>query len=226
VAVSSTALTDDDDQEGYLTSNSLEYQGESDSGSEFEQGSDGDSATISDVGSGDGESLPPSRPALKKSKSKQSMASSEAVGPEEFEQALFQAVIEESIRTAAQERKLGQSSAGAGSSRAAAPLPNFDDGSTSELSEEDIPLKPKSKGKARGKGKATADWDDSDVESESEVAGEFDAPELTAKEKKALDKSNDPVKIHQRAMVRKLGRKLTHVGPIGFSHLDLSHVGT
>jgi len=204
----------DDDQEEYLTSNSLEYQDESDSGSEFKQDSDEDSAIISDIDSDVTSHLrPPAR--LKKSKSRQSMVSSEASDQEELERAIFEAALKESRQTAVQERKLGQSSRGAGSSRAAAPPPpDFDDGDLSDLSDEDIPLKMKGRGKAKGKVKATAVWDDSDTESESwEMAGEFDAPKLTAKEKKALADSNDPVKIHQRAMARKLGRKLTHASP-------------
>ena len=48
--------------------------------------------------------------ALRKSKSKQSLASSEAVDREDFEQAIFEAAIEESLRTAVQDRKPGQSS--------------------------------------------------------------------------------------------------------------------
>ena len=49
----------DDDQEGYLTSNSLKDQGGSDSGSEFEQDSVEDSETILDVDSGDDKFIPP-----------------------------------------------------------------------------------------------------------------------------------------------------------------------
>ena len=213
----------DDDQEGYLTSNSLEYQEESDSGSEFEQDSGEDSEAIADVNSDD-ESIPPFRPALKKSKSKQSMASNSAVDPEDFEQAIFEAAIEESLRTAVQDRKLGQSSKGAGSSRAAVPpLPDFDDSDLSESSDDAIPLKLKGKTKPRGKGKgkAKAAWADSDIETESEseslkVAGEFDSPKLSKKEKEDLAQGYDPVKIHQRAMARKLRRKLTHVNPLRF----------
>ena len=214
----------DDDQEGYLTSNSLEYQDDSDSGSEFEQDSGEDSEAIQDVDSGDDESLPRSRPALKKSKSKQSMSSSEAVDQEDFEQAIFEAAIEESLRTAVQDRKLGQSSKGAGSSKAAVPpVPDFDDSDLSELSDDGIPLKMKGKTKPRGKGKgkARAAWVDSDIETESEgeslkVAGEFDSPKLSKKEKEDLAHGYDPVKIHQRAMARKLRRKLTHASPLRF----------
>jgi hypothetical protein len=201
----------DDDQEEYLTSNSLDYQDGSDSGSEFKQDSDEDSAIISDIDSEvTSHSRPPAR--LKKSKSRNRMVSSDASDQEELEHAIFEAVLKESRQTAVQERKIGQSSRGAGSSRAPAPpLPDFDDSDLSDLSDEDIPLKVKGRGKTKGKGKVIADLDDSNAESESwEVAGEFDAPELTAKEKKALAESTDPVKIHQRAMARKLGRKLTH----------------
>jgi len=253
--VSSTPMTDDN-QEEYLTSNSLGYEEESDSGSEFEQASDEGSVTMYDVDSDEDKSLPPFRPALKKSKSRQSMASSEAVDQEELEQAMFEAAIKQSRQTAVQDRKLGQSSRYAGSSRAAAPpLPDFDDGNLSELSDGEIPLSkgktrgkgkgkgkemtdfddgnlselsdgkiPLSRGKTRGKGKEMTDWDDSDAESESlELAGEFDAPELTKKERKALAESNDPVKIHQRAMARKLGRKLTHAST-SLSHSVLSNI--
>jgi hypothetical protein len=124
----------------------------------------------------------------------------------------------ESRRTAVQDRKIGQSSGGAGSSRSAAPpLPDFDDDSLSELSDDDIPLKMKGKGKTRGKGKRQQFGMISDAESESwEVPGEFDAPELTKKEKKDLAQGDDPVKIHQRAMARKLGRKLTHASSFRF----------
>lgn len=216
----------DDDQEAYLTSNSLEYQEDSDSGSEFEQESEEDSAIIPDADSDDDKSLPPFRPALKKTKSKQSMASSEAVNREEFEQAMFEAAIEESRRTAVHDCKLGQSSKGAGSSMAAVPpLPDFDDSDLSELSDDAIPLKMKGKKKTRGKGKAASDWDDSDAESESlEVAGEFDAPALSKKEKEELAHGYDPVKIHQRAMARKLRRKLTHASPLRFLAWDLSNI--
>src|SRR5258706_2748426 len=208
----------DDDQEEYLTSNSLEYEDESESESEFEQDSEGDSATISDIDSDSSKSMSPCRPALKRNKSSQPMVSSKVIDEEEVEQAMFEAALEESRRTAVQERKIAQSSRGAGSSRAAVPpLPDFDDDSLLDLSDDDIPLKVKGRGKTKGKCKATADSDDSDAQSESlEVAGDFDAPELTAKERKALSQSNDPVKIHQRAMARKLGRKLTHAGPFRF----------
>lgn len=205
----------DDDQEEYLTSNSLEYQDESESESEFEQDSEGDSASASDIDSDGAKSLTPFRPALKKNKSGQPMASSKVIDQDEIEQAMLEAALEESRRTAVQERKITQSSRGAGSSRAAVPpLPDFDDDCLLDLSDDDIPLKTKGRGKGKGKGKATAESDDSDTESDSlEVAGDFDAPELTAKERKALSQSNDPVKIHQRAMARKLGRKLTHASP-------------
>lgn len=213
MGVSSTAMTDDD-QEEYLTSNSLEYQDESGSESEFEQDSEEDSATISDIDS-DGYTF---RPALKKSKLSQSRASSRVTDQDEVEQAMFEAVLEESRRTAVQERKIGQSSRGAGSSRAAVPpLPDSDDESLSDLSDDDILFKVKGKGKTKGKGKAMVDSDDSDdSDAESEGAGDFDAPELTVKERKALAQSNNPVKIHQRAMARKLGRKLTHVSSSRF----------
>lgn len=208
--VSSTTITDDD-QEEYLTSNSLEYNEGSDSGSEYEQGSEEDSAARSDVGSDGDESPSPFRSALKKSKSRPSMASSTAIDQGELEQVMFEAALKESRRTAVQERKVGQSSRGAGSSSAVL-LPDFDGDTLSDLTDDHIPLKMKGKGK--GKGGATVDWDDSDAEGESwEVAGEFDAPELTAKEKKELAQITDPVKIHQRAMARKLGRKLTHASP-------------
>ena len=211
MGVSSTAMTDDD-QEEYLTSNSLEYLDESGSGSEFEQDSEEDSATISDIDS-DGYAF---LPAPKKRKLGQSRASSRVTDQDEVEQAMFEAALEDSRRTAVQERKIGQSSRGAGSSRAAAPpLPDSDDESLSDLSDDDIPFKLKGRGKTKGKGKATVDSDDSDAESER--AGDFDAPELTVKERKALSQSNNPVKIHQRAMARKLGRKLTHVSPSGLS---------
>ena len=207
--VSSTPMTDEDQE--YLTSNSLEYQDESSSGSEFEQGSEEDSVTMSDIGS-DGYTF---RPALKKSKLSQSGASSRVTDQDEVEHAMFEAAIEESRRTAVQERKIGQSSKGAGSSRAAVPpLPDSDDESLSDLSDDVIHFKVKGRGKTKGKGKATVDSDDSDADSER--AGDFDAPELTAKERKELSQSNNPVKIHQRAMARKLGRKLTHVSPSGF----------
>jgi hypothetical protein len=219
-AASSTVISD---EEEYLTSNSLEYEEDSDSGSEFEQGSDEDSARISDIGSEDGESPPPSRPALKKTKSKQSKVSSDE---EELEQAMFEAAMKESRRTALQEHKLGQSSTAAGSSKAAAPsLPDFDNDDMSEQSEDDIPLRLIRKGKTRGKGKATADWDDWDAESESwKVPGEFDAPELSTNEKKALANGTHPVKIHQRAMARKLGRKLTYASLFGFSQSGQSNI--
>ena len=100
----------DNDQEGYLTSNSLKYQEGSDSESESEQDSGEDTETIPDVDSGDEKSIPPFRPALKKSKSKQFMARSSAVDREDFEQAIFGAAIEEFLRTAVQDRKPGQSS--------------------------------------------------------------------------------------------------------------------
>ena len=208
----------DDDQEEYLTSNSLEYQDESESESEFEQDSEGDSASISDIDSDGSKSLPTFRPALKKNKSRQPTASGKVIDQDEVEQAMLEAALEETRRTAAQERKITQSSRGAGSSKAAVPpLPDFDDDSLLDLSDDDIPLKTKGRGKGKGKGKATIDSDDSDAESSSlEVAGDFDAPTLTAKERKALAESNDPVKIHQRAMARKLGRKLTHASPFRF----------
>ena len=56
--VSNTTMNEDD-QEGYLTSNSLKYQEGSDSGSEFEQDSVEGSETIPDVDSGDDKSIPP-----------------------------------------------------------------------------------------------------------------------------------------------------------------------
>lgn len=213
VGVSSTATTDDG-QEEYLTSNSLEYQDESDSGSEFEQDSDEDHETISNTDSEVTSHIRPST-RLKKYKSRELMVSSGASDQDELEQVMFEAAVKESRQNALQELKIDQSSRGAGSSRAAAPSPpDFDDDDLSDLSDEDIPLKAKGKGKTKGKVKATAIWDDSDVESESwEVAGEFDAPELTTKEKKALAQDEDPVKVHQRAMARKLGRKLTHASP-------------
>lgn len=223
-SVANTAMTDGD-QEEYLTSNSIEYQDESDSGSEFEQASDEGSATISDVDSDDDKSLPPARLALIKGKSKQSMASSEPADQEELEQAMLEAAIEESRQTAVQEGKLGQSSRGAGSSAAAPPLPDFDSDDLSELSDDEAPLKMEGKGKARGKGETTENWDDRATESQNwEEYDEIDAFELTERERVVLIRSANPVKVYQRTMAMKLGRKLTHASPFGFSRLDLSDI--
>ena len=90
------------------------------------------------------------------------------------------------------------------------PVPDVDDSDPSESSDDGIPLKMKGKTKPRGKGKTkvTVAWVDSDTESESlKVASEFDSPKLSKKEKEDLAHGYDPVKIHQRAMARKLETK-------------------
>ena len=69
-------------------------------------------------------------------------------------------------------------------------------------------MKGKTKPRGKGKTKVTAAWVDSDTESESlKVASESDSPKLSKKEKEDLAHGYDPVKIHQRAVARKLKTK-------------------